>query len=250
VASAVKQKIKVKADLDDVLMKNGKTSKDEVEAFYEREYYPIPVSITVMQCDKCAKKGTQYFEGILQLRNPHDYVFSFIDQEVSKVADKGIFINRSIDVDNGVDLYMTNKTFINNLARNIVKRFGGLLKVNPQLFSRNKQTSKNIYRLNVSIELPNFHVGDVVKYEDKVLKITSLGKNISGINLDNDKKIVFQYKKPAMLLEIFPTEVIKIKPEIEVIHPITYQAVPVKSKARVEVGQRVKVVVERYVYIV
>ena len=104
-------------------------------------------------CKKCGKFGTEYFEGILQLRNPDKEVIKFIRNQVKKQFDKGIFINKEVNTKNGIDFYLTSKRFLRTLGNKLNKQFKGELKISPQLFSRNKQTSKDIYRINVLFRL-------------------------------------------------------------------------------------------------
>ncbi|MCF7798676.1 hypothetical protein K9M74_02125 [Candidatus Woesearchaeota archaeon] len=196
----------------------------------------LPVKLSYMQCDFGQKEKTQYYEGILQLRNSSKTVFSFIEQELKKIAHKGVFITKSVETKTGVDLYLTNKSYIRLLAQKIHAKFGGNLKLNPQLFSHNHQTSKNIYRLNVIVELPSYQVGDVIffipvgarrKEEQKIVLIKRLGKISQGVDLLTGKSMAFEYKfaKDIKVATLQETQVAATIPELLVLDPETFQAV-------------------------
>ncbi len=192
----------------------------------------------------------QYFEGILQLRNHNEEVLVEIDKRLEKVASKGISVSKVKKVKNGVDLYFNNKKYIQKLGQELQKKFGGILKVSPKLFSRDKQSGKELYRVNVLLRLHDFKVGDVIKLNNQYIKITSLDKKINGIDLELNKKKSFNYTNDYKILKIYKTTVCKVKPEVEVLHPETYQGIAVANKAKVKLGEKVKVVVDKEVFIV
>lgn len=199
----------------------------------------LPVRLSYMQCDFGQKEKTAYYEGILQLRNTSDSVFEFIERELKKVASKGAFITQSVETKTGVDLYITNKSHMRLLAQKIHAKFGGTLKLNPQLFSHNHQTSKDIYRLNILMELPSFHVGDVVFFtpvaarrkedEKKAVLINRLGKIMHGKDLFTGKGIAFEFKfaKDLEVAEQIKTTIAANTPDFLVLDPETFQAVPI-----------------------
>ena len=191
----------------------------------------------------------QYFEGILQLRNPSQEVIDFIESKLKKNAEK-LRISKIVEQKLGLDLYVTNNRYMQKLAQDIQKNFGGILKKSPHLFSRNRQTSKNIYRLNICLNFYDFKKGDVIKANKKYIKITNIRKKISGIDLELNKRISFEFPDEIEILEKYNTSVCKIKPNIEVLHPETYQSIPVKNKIKVKLGEKVKVVVNGKAFIV
>ena len=75
------------------------------------------------------------------------------------------------------------------IALELQREFGGEVKVNTKLFSRNKQTSKDIFRLNALVKLPDFESGDVLqnynkqKKREELLIVTGLGKQIKFFDI-------------------------------------------------------------------
>ncbi len=191
----------------------------------------------------------QYFEGILQLRNPSQEVIDFIKNKLKKHAEK-FNISRIVEQKLGLDLYVTNKRYMQRLANDLQKNFGGILKKSPHLYSRDRQTSKNIYRVNVCLRFYDFKKDDVIKINKRYIKITNIGKKISGLNLENNKRVSFELKDDFEILKRYKTIVSKIKPNVEVIHPLSYQSIPINNKAKVRLEQKITVAVNGKIFIV
>ena len=96
-------------------------------------------------------KNPQYFEAIIQLRNPNDEIVNFITNQVKKR--KGAFIAKTLRVMNGVDFYISDQRFARALGNRMKKSFKGELKTSRKLFSRNRQTSKDEYRVTVCFRM-------------------------------------------------------------------------------------------------
>ncbi len=193
------------------------------------------------------KSKNKYFEGILQLRNITQEIIDLIEKKLNKT--KELKISKIVEQKNGLDLYMTDKRKMERLALDLQKEFGGILKKSPQLFSKNRQTSKNIYRLNICLKFCDFKKGDVIKTNNKYIKITNIGKKINGIDLIYNKRVSLDVED-FKILKKYKTIVSKVKPRIEVIHPITFQSVPVENKVKVRVEQKVNIAVNDKVFIV
>lgn len=205
-----------------------------VNAHIEDQIIRLPVKLSYRQCDFGQKQKTRYFEGILQLRHPHDAVTKFIEHELQKSAHKGVFITKVSEQKNGVDLYFTKKTFMKLLAEKLVAKFGAKSSLNPQLFSHNHETSKDIYRLNILVDFPEFVPGDCIMYipvharsigEPLVVKIISLGKFMGAINLLNGKKVSFElkYTKEVEKVKQYNTQISSTQPKLAVLDPQTFQ---------------------------
>ncbi len=189
-------------------------------------------------------KTGQYFEGILQLRNPSKEVVEFIEEQYPKMKKKKVYVTKIKKVKGGFDYYITSKKYIQSFGRKLRQHFGGILKISPQLFSRDRQTSKDIYRVNVLLKLYGFKKGDILKINNKIIKVTSLDKKVTGTNLTTNKKTTFKIEDYKVLKK-YKTTVCKIKPHIEVLHPETYENIEPKNKISVKLGEKVKVVLDK-----
>lgn len=103
---------------------------------------------------------TDYFEGVLQLRSPTPEVVAFIQKEIQ---DHGkVKISNIEYVNEGMDLYLTDQRFIKSVGKRLHDRFLGHLKSSSRLFTRNKQTSKDVHRVTVFFQVATFKPGDKV----------------------------------------------------------------------------------------
>ena len=138
------------------------------------------------------QKNKDYYEGILQLRNP--------TKEVVKAAydiidmNKSVFIAQQIRVVNGIDIYLSSQKFLQVLGKMLQKKFGGEIKISRKLFTVKRLTSKRVYRVTVLFRLPKFKIGDVVKAGKRQIKVKSMDKKVFGIDVETGKKISIDYK--------------------------------------------------------
>ncbi len=203
----------------------------------------LPVKLSYMQCDFGQKEKTGYFEGILQLRNPTDEVRDFIERDLKSASKKGVFISKTAEMKKGVDLYFTNKNHMKLLAQRIHNAFGGVLKINSQLFSHNHETSKDIFRVNAYVELPLFKKNGVVSFipggarnqdtSRHYFRILSLGKLVQAYDLLFGKRVAFEERNVSELKieSIHSTKIILLEPQLQVLHPESFQAETVMNES-------------------
>ena len=92
-------------------------------------------------------RSKDYFEAILQIRPKNKEVLDFVKKQVEKR--ENTWIAKQQELKYGVDLYISSRKFAIILGRKLKKTFDGELKVTKSLFTRDRQTSKNIYRVTV-----------------------------------------------------------------------------------------------------
>ena len=94
-------------------------------------------------------RDDNYFEAIIQLRPYNDEVFSFIESQILKRKDH-VEITKLVEQKTGVDVYLTSQRFARGLGSKLKRRFrGGVLKMTRKLHTRDKQRSRNVYRVTV-----------------------------------------------------------------------------------------------------
>ena len=242
----VKQHVEVKEVSFELPEKRGKKAQGEASISFMGESFPLAFATKNQRCDKCAKLGTHYFTAKLQLREPPEGVLAFIEEFMAGKEEKGVSINKVEDTPRGPDLYLTHKSAARQLGEKLVRKFGGVMKQSEQLFSRNHQTSKNLYRLNVVVEFSKFRQGDVIMLGNRVVLVTGMGKQCTGRDLALDKKVVFLAGDEERVLQKQKTTVAMTHPEVAVIHPVSFQQVPVAnafSFAQLRDGDQVMVVI-------
>ena len=89
----------------------------------------------------------QYFQGVLQLRNPNEEVFKLIKNQLKKRPD--VWIAKEEKQKNGTDLYFSSNRFLLALGKRIKKSYKGELKISKKIHTRNKMTSRDVYRMTV-----------------------------------------------------------------------------------------------------
>ena len=239
----------VKGDTKDLYFKphlekfdlNPGIEKDfEIEITRNDDLFIVPGKLEVSYCDNCAKQQGDYFEGTLQLRNVNDEIIDFIKDYLKN---NNVFISKESKQPKGYDITVSDKKKIQNFGSMLQKKYGGILKISPRLHTRNKQTSKDVYRVNVYFEAPDYKVGDVIKVEKKLIIIAGIKKNVIGKDLATDKNVSIDLSnKEYEILHTKKTTVSKIHPNVEVLDPETYQSMPINNSKKVKQGEKVKVV--------
>jgi nonsense-mediated mRNA decay protein 3 len=195
------------------------------------EDFMIPFKIKHITCVQCSKKNTDYFEAILQIRNRNDIIIKKVINELNKILKieekRSVFATNFIQIKNGVDVYITSQKHIKDIGKKLYEIFGGEIKINEQLFSKNHLTSKNLYRINLLLRIPDFEKNSIIKFKDKLIYITSIkGNFLLGLDLINNKNIKTKYNLDEIeLIQEKPiiTELIKTNPNVEVLNPFTFQ---------------------------
>lgn len=226
-------------------------TKFTVIAHINDKEVPLEVKMSYMQCDFGQKQKTAYFEGVMQLREPNDRVIDFMNREMKQLAPKGVFITKTVDQKNGVDLYFTNKTHMRILGQKIGTKFGAAVSSHAQLFSHNHLRSKDVFRVNILVTCPKFMVGDIISFEyprkgHMTVLIKSIGKICQGVDVNTQKNVGFELKncEDIVAYKALPTTVSSIHPEIGILDPETFQEEyprNVQGK-KFEVGEKVMVI--------
>ncbi|HIH47606.1 TPA: hypothetical protein HA297_04870, partial [Candidatus Woesearchaeota archaeon] len=218
------------------------------------EQYQIPFKIYFTVCPHCGIEKTQYFEGILQIRDPNDEVMQFVDKVFEQAKKRGVYINKKVPAKQGFDYYVTSQTFLSTMGNKLQERFGGTLKISSQLFTQNKLTSKQLYRVNVYFKAPPFKRGDVINHQGKLLKVTQLGKLVNCFDIINEKKTAFRYNlderslhhQELIILPREKTTIAKVYPHVEVLdadyQPVKIANQAVGEKKKYETGEKIEIV--------
>ncbi|MEM4260292.1 MAG: NMD3-related protein [Candidatus Woesearchaeota archaeon] len=240
--------------IQEFLMKPGIKKRITINALLGIGEQIIPFDVEVTLCNKCSISQSSYFEGILQLKNPTNEVMKYIDSQFKKVKKKGIFITERKEFDGMIELFITDQTYLKVIAQNIQKHFGGKLSMNETLFSHNRQTGKNLYRLTILLVLPLLKKHDVLLYKKRVYTVTNLSDKIILRDIENEHKTNISYDDDYEKLEIQKTTISRIKPHIEVLDPEDYSSVEIDNKKikinDYSIGKKVKIVKKNGVWII
>ena len=224
-----------------------------------KEEFDVPVELKYSLCPKCCKQGTTYYEGIMQIRGDEDEinkVADFLMKEVKKASSRGVYINKEAKVKGGYDFYLTSQKYLQQVAKKLYQKFGGEFNISSKLFTRNRQTSKEVYRVNALLRLPDFKQGDILKIRNKLIKIHNIaGKHVFGMDLQTLSKTKEDYQRSgyeikATKKDIIMVQVSKTHPHLEVLHPETYQSVKVENAIETEQDEVEVVLIDGKVWLV
>ena len=162
----------------------------------------------------------------------------------------------------GYDYYIGSLKSGRKVAEALKEEFGGIIKESPRLISEDKSTGKGLYRIWISVRIPEFETGDFIKFENKILYVNSIAKNsLVGEEITTNKKhnIAMKNMEDIELVkkadEIESTTVISKSPQImQILDPIDYSAVDLDMKeeySKYNVGDEVKLIrIENYIYLI
>ena len=214
-----------------------KKDNHELEQTYE-----FPLQFEKAHCDRCLKAKSTYYEGVLQVRGITAVVEEFIEFAIERGRASGNFLVKKDRIKGGYDYYFTKNKFVQKLATELKKQFGGNFKASSRLVTRSRQTSKELHRLTILYNSPQFFKDDLIAIGKKVYKITSTAGKITALNLATGKSEKLSPTAKFTRLIPYTTTVSKVSPHLEVIHPTTYQSVAVENPKPKKNGERVRVV--------
>ncbi|MEM4271270.1 MAG: NMD3-related protein [Candidatus Pacearchaeota archaeon] len=136
---------------------------------------------------------SRYYEGVLQLRNPSKEAVKRIGELIRKR--ENVWIAKEEKVEGGIDFYISSWRCLLAIGKRLQKEFGGEIKISRRIWSINKLTSKNIYRVVVLLRLPKFKKGSIIEYKGKKIRVTGFRKRISAVDTETGKRVFIKYKE-------------------------------------------------------
>ncbi|MBI2208299.1 hypothetical protein HYU50_02285 [Candidatus Woesearchaeota archaeon] len=138
-------------------------------------------------------RHNEYFEGILQVRNPNDEVLDFIAKEIKEKGN--VSIAKTKKINNGLDIYISSQRFLRSIGNKLQERFSGHLEVSRKLHTRNRLTSRDVYRVNLLFKMPSFKKGDIIKYKGDQIKIIGMAKKVLAKDIETGRKLTLSFKE-------------------------------------------------------
>ncbi|MFH1400443.1 MAG: NMD3-related protein [Nanoarchaeota archaeon] len=211
------------------------------------------LTIKSVECEICHRKKSGYFQGILQLRcDNQDILLSVLDFIGNRLKDSKAFIAKIEEHKAGIDLYVSDNHYFLGLTKKLQNHFGGTITQSPQIFTRDKMTSKDVYRVNTLIRLPSCSVGDAIVKDGNVYVIIKHGKRIVARDLGSGKQAMLDYRDTMTVLKKHITTASVVHPRLEAIHPATFQSEPILNTHRKSYvqGQEITIVISSGMYII
>ena len=148
------------------------------------------------------------------------------------------------------------------MAEALKDEFGGVIKESPRLISEDKSTGKGLYRIWISVRIPEFEKDDIIKFEDKIIQVSDIDKNrVVGLDIKTNKKqnIPLKNMDDIKLVkkadEIETTTIISMSPRIiQILDPSDYSAVDLEMQdefGNYNIGDEIKIIkIENYIYLI
>lgn len=243
----------------------------EVHGTQIEETHDTEVKILKTVCPTCSKIQSGYYESVIQFRadkreiKPEEYTKAdeIVERTLTKQSkkDKLAYCPQIAKLKEGYDYYIGSFKTGKKVAEALSEEFGGIIKESPRLISEDKSTGKGLYRIWISVRIPEFEIDDFIRYENKIIQVNSISKNsIVGIDISTNKKHNIPMKnmdniklaKKASQIET--TTIISKSPSIiQILDPNDYSAVDLEMKEvfnSYNIGDEIKLIkIDDYIYL-
>ena len=243
----------------------------EVHGTQIDEIHETEVKLLKTVCPTCSKVQSGYYETVIQFRadsreiKPQEYkkADEVVERTLIKQSkkDKLAYCPQIAKLKEGYDYYIGSFKTGKKVAEALTEEFGGIIKESPRLISEDKSTGKGLYRIWISVRIPEFEIGDFIKYENKIIQVSAITKSsVMGQELSNDKKhnIPMKNMEDIELVkkasEIETTTIISKSPSIiQILDPSDYSAVDLEMKEEFSdynIGDEIRLIkIDDYIYL-
>ena len=244
----------------------------EVEGTQIEETQETEVKILKTVCPTCSKLQAGYYEAVIQFRadsrdikkEEYEKADEVVERTLIKQSkkDKLAYCPQIAKLKEGYDYYIGSLKTGRKVAEALKDEFGGTIKESPRLISEDKSTGKGLYRIWISVRIPEFELGDIIRYENKFLQVNDIDKNrVTCTDIKDSKKhsIPLKHMEEIELVkkqeEIETTTIISKSPKtIQILDPVDYSAVDLEMKEELsdcEIGDEIRLIkIDNYIYLV
>jgi nonsense-mediated mRNA decay protein 3 len=243
----------------------------EVHGTQIEETHDSQVKIKKTVCPTCSKVQAGYYETVIQFRADKREIKEEEYAKANEIVERTLIKQSKVDklaycpqiakLKEGYDYYIGSFKTGKKVAEALKEEFGGIIKESPRLISEDKSTGKGLYRIWISVRMPEFEADDFIRYEDKVMQVKSISKNsLVGVEISTHKKHNIPMKNMEDIelvkkaADIETATIISKSPQfIQILDPIDYSALDLDMKEEFEdlnVGAEVKLIrIENNVYL-
>lgn len=132
----------------------------------------------------------EYYEGILQLRNPSGKVLDYVEQEIAR--DGKVRIAKTTRLKNGYDLELSSQAFLRGLGRKLRGKFGGELILSSKAAGRSRH-GKEQFRVNVLFRQYPFRKGSIITYKGEEYVVMAMEHRVRIRSKTTGKSITVDY---------------------------------------------------------
>lgn len=236
------------------------------------ETHDCEVRIKKTVCPPCSKMQSGYYETVIQFRADNREIkseeYAKADKIVARTLDKQAKVDKLAycpqvaKLKEGYDYYIGSFKTGRKVAENLKDEFGGVIKESPRLISEDKSTGKGLYRIWISVRIPEFENNDIIEFEDRIIQVSDIDKNrVVGIDIKTNKKHNIPLKNMDNIklvkksTDIETTTIISMSPKIiQILDPADYSAVDSEMKDDFKdynIGDEVKIIkIDNYIYLI
>jgi len=237
-----------------------------------KQEYDLNVKLLKNVCPECSKYASGYYEAVIQIRAQDRFpskeeivkVDQIISTHIERISKKNkmAYVSDRLILKEGVDYYIGSYKVSKKLVSAIREELGGIVKESPRLMGKDKSTGKELYRIWISLRLPNFQVGDFIKYDTVFGQLLAVDgrkiqlkdletANISSVQWRDYEKIEVEAKKEDIKKT---TLTAKTPTSIQILDPDDFQPVEIEINPEthdIEIGEEVSVIkIKDRIYIV
>lgn len=231
----------------------------DVDGYVSTETCSTTVRLKNTVCKRCSRQLGNYYEATLQIRNGsktleddiRDEIVRKVRDEVEQMArnNRQLFITKVTEVTGGVDILLSSISLGRTLARDLESSYGADFKESSKLVGKTSD-GQDMYRLTYLIRLPDYHVNDVVRFNNRPYKLVSISKNGAKLMSLNDFRETTVKRGDLRSIKLLEErkdlkEAIVISRsgnEIQVMSPSDYSTVDLKVPEDQQIGDNVSVV--------
>ena len=243
----------------------------DVHGVQIEETHDSEVKILKTVCPTCSKVQSGYYETVIQFRadnreikaEEYDKANEIVERTLVKQSksDKLAYCPQIAKLKEGYDYYIGSFKSGHKVADALKEEFGGIIKESPRLISEDKSTGKGLYRVWISLRIPEFEIDDFIRFEDKIMQVHSITKSsVVGIDISTNKKhnIPMKNMEDIELVkksdDIETTTIISKSPSIiQILDPSDYSAVDLEMKdefADYNIGDEIRLIkIDDYIYL-
>ena len=236
------------------------------------ETHDVEVRIQKTVCPPCSKMQSGYYETVIQFRADNREIktgeYEKADEIVARTLDKQAKVDKLAycpqiaKLKEGYDFYIGSFKTGRKVAEALKDEFGGVIKESPRLISEDKSTGKGLYRIWISVRIPEFENDDIIEFEDKIIRVTDIDKNrVVGTDIKTSKKHNIPLKNMDNIKlvkkasDIETTTILSMSPRIiQILDPSDYSAVDLEMKedfSDYNIGDEIKIIkIDNYIYLI
>ncbi len=209
------------------------------------EEFVVPVRISRETCDRCGRIAGGSYASIVQVRarerDPTDeeqerateIAHDLVDELESK-GDRDAFVTEVTEVAGGTDVKLSTNRLGEQVARRIVREFGGSYSDYETLVTEDRDGNE-VYRVTYAVHLPRYQPGEIIDLDDDggPVIVESIRGNLKGTRLTTGENYEASYEdgdapdaeRLGRVDDGEETTLVAVIDEhaVQVLHPTTYE---------------------------